>query len=158
MLAFLFFFLIPGRISEDSSAVWRAPRWHDGHVELILGFIWPEWQNSPNISLITSIFFSPLRSLSKWSIAISKEKSFSFGIFFFFCVDITLFWQLWKNKKKKKISGEEKSSWEKKFFGVFFFDGVKATQRLFAIINESKHQTGCIPQVNPNFWHPDWSN
>lgn len=56
-----------------------------------------------------------------------------------------------EEQKRKEISGEEKSSWEKKVLWCVFFDGVKATRRLFALINESKHQTGCIPQVNPNF-------
>lgn len=85
-----------------------------------------------------------------------KRKVVQFWEFFFFLrryhfVLTTLEEQ---KKKRKEISGEEKSSWEKKvLWCVFFvfFDGVKATRRLFALINESKHQTGCIPQVNPNF-------
>lgn len=50
------------------------------------------------------------------------------------------------NFRETKLRGkvDEKVLW-------CVFDGVKAAQCLFSLINESKHQTGCIPQVNPNF-------
>lgn len=46
---------------------------------------------------------------------------------------------------------EKKSRQKKRKLFWRVFDGVKAARCLFALINESKHQTGCIPQVNPNF-------
>lgn len=94
-------------------------------------------------SVISFLFFFFFRSLSSWSIAISKKSLGLEALSQNGRPLSLLFWQLEKNENEKqgKVKMKTKSCG----------DGVKAARCLFALINESKHQTGCIPQVNPNF-------
>lgn len=70
-----------------------------------------------------------------------RSRSVLEGLLNSVCHSIALFRRLWKRKVGKR---KRKLLW-------CVFDGVKAARCQLALINESKHQTGCIPQVNPNF-------